>query len=177
MKCIYFLSPSLKSTQQISDDLHSIGVNDWFLHIISNDESGLKKEHLHSSNYLETLDLLRDGIIGAIIGFFVGLMVAGLLMAFEVFGPTVPSFVYLIIVAVITLFGAWEGGLMGIANENKKLAAFHDDIEAGKHLILIYARKSQQEPIISMMRQKHPEAPHVATDTHFLNPLSTLQRI
>ena len=47
------------------------------------------------------------------------------------------------IVALVMLFGAWEGGLTGIATENKKLERFHHDIEAGKYLILIYARKEQ----------------------------------
>jgi len=48
MRCIYYLSPTLKSTQQVSDDLHSIGVDDWFLHIHSKDESGLVKEHFQA---------------------------------------------------------------------------------------------------------------------------------
>ena len=43
MKCIYYLSPSLKSTEEISNDLHAIGIDDWFLHIVSKDESGLSK--------------------------------------------------------------------------------------------------------------------------------------
>jgi len=47
MRCIYYLSPTLKSTQQISDDLHSIGVDDWFLHIHSKNESGLVTRPSH----------------------------------------------------------------------------------------------------------------------------------
>jgi hypothetical protein len=43
MRCIYYLSPTLKSTHQISDDLHDVGVDDWFLHIHSKDESGWSK--------------------------------------------------------------------------------------------------------------------------------------
>ena len=69
MKCYYYLAPSLDSTHQISDDLHEVGVLDWFLHVITEDEAGLKREHLHSSNYLETTDIIRDGLIGLILGF------------------------------------------------------------------------------------------------------------
>ena len=64
-------------------------------------------------------------------------------MYFKPFGPDVPHYVYFVIVAVATMFGAWEGGLTGIATENKNLRKFHHDIEAGKYLILIYARKEQ----------------------------------
>src|SRR5580765_7116877 len=109
MNCLYYLAPTLESTHRISDDLHAAGMKDFFLHVISKDESGLELEHIHSSNYLETLDIIRDGFIGA-----------GLLMFFQPFGD-IPHYVYFIIVAVATMFGAWEGGLTGIATENNNL--------------------------------------------------------
>lgn len=175
MKCIYYLSPSLKSTHQISDDLHSIGVDDWFLHIVSKDESGLSKERLHSSNYLETLDVIRDGLIGAAAGFSAGVLFALLSMALEPFGPNVPLLGYVAMVFVLSCFGAWVGGLVGIASENKKLANFHDEIESGKYLILIYAKKEQEQKIMQMMSAKHNEAQLAAVDAHFLNPFAQLK--
>jgi hypothetical protein len=178
MKCLYYLAPSLKSTHDISDDLHEVGINDFFLHVISRDESGLKKQHIHSSNYLETLDLIRDGLIGAVIGFLAGLIGVWLLQYFQPFGANVhvPAFVYYLIVAVATLFGAWEGGLVGVATENKKLERFHDDLEAGKYLMLIYALKEKEEAVRRMMDQRHPEAEFVAVDSHFVNPFSAVRR-
>lgn len=177
MKTMYYLAPSLVSTHKISDDLHESGVKDWFLHVISNDEAGLNKEHVHSSNYLETLDLFRDGVIGAITGFLIGVMVAGILMYLKPFGPAVPEVIYLFIVVVLTMFGSWEGGLMGIASNNKKHEKFQDDLKAGKYLILIYAKKQHEESIRHTMNSKHPEAKLVATDSHFLNPFSSLVRV
>ena len=176
MKCMYYLAPTLDETHRISDDLHEAGVNDWFMHVVSKDEAGLKREKLHSSNYLETLDLVRDGFIGANIGFIAGVIGSGLLMYFQPFGPNVPNFVYLILIVVATLFGAWEGGLFGVDSENQKLKRFHDDIEAGKYLILIYARKGQGEVVKEMMAAKHPQARHVATDRHFVNPFAVVRR-
>ena len=175
MKCIYYLAPSLIETHKISDDLHETGVNDWFIHIISKDEAGLKREQLHSSNYLETLDFIRDGFIGAACGFLAGLLCAFILNVTEPFGPDVPIWAYLAVVALLTFFGAWQGGLIGVASENKKLARFHDDVEAGKFLVLIYAKKSQENKVKSMMSQKHASAELVAIDTHFINPFSSLE--
>jgi len=176
MKCFYYLAPTLDSTHEISDDLHEVGILDWFLHIIARDEAGLKREHLHSSNYLETTDIIRDGLIGANIGFVLAVIAAGLVMVLEPFGPETPKVVYFFVVVVFTLFGAWVGGLTGIDKENKKLSRFHEDIEAGKYLVLIYARTDQEEKIREMMREKHPEARLVAIDRHFLNPFAGLRR-
>jgi hypothetical protein len=179
MKCLYFLAPTLASTHDVTDDLHAAGVEDFYLHVITKDESGLKQQHIHSSNYLETLDVVRDGFIGAALGFVIGLIGIALLMYFQPFGDhvQVPTFVYVILVGVATLFGAWEGGLTGIATENKKLARFHDDIEAGKYLILVYVRKHREEAVRRMMQERHPEAELVAVDTHFINPFSKVARV
>ena len=176
MKCLYYLAPTLKDTHQISDDLHDVGVNDWFLHVVSKDEAGLKKQKLHSSNYLETLDLIRDGFIGANIGFILGVIGAGLMMYFQPFGPEMPKFVYLIILALATLFGAWEGGLFGVASDNQKLKRWQEQIESGQYLVLIYARKGQGETIKQMMSARHAEVEHVATDQSFFNPFAVVRR-
>jgi hypothetical protein len=124
MKCLYYLAPSLESTHGISDDLHEVGIKDFFVHVISRDEAGLKKQHIHSSNYLETLDVVRDGIIGGVTGLLVGLLGIWLIDYFDPFGIEVPNLVYFALVGVATLFGTWEGGLIGIATENRKLAKF-----------------------------------------------------
>lgn len=177
MKCIYYLSPTLKNTQQISDDLHNIGIDDWFLHIHSKDESGLVKQHLHSSNYLETLDFIREGLVGAALGFVAGLAFAGIAAAVEPFGTPIPLLGYAAIVFLVTCFGAWVGGLTGVAQENKKLANFHADIVAGHYLILIYAKENQIANIQQMMSVKHPEATLAAVDAHFLNPFADLRLV
>ena len=176
MNCMYYLAPSLISTRQISEDLRDVGVEDWLLHVISKDEAGLNKEKIHSSNWLETTDLLRNRFIGANLGFIAGVIAAGCLMIFEPFGPNLPGMVLLFPIVVATLFGAWVGGLTGMDSENRKLRRFHDDIQAGKYLVLIYARKGMGDRIKQMMGERHPEARHVATDRHFVNPFSQVER-
>jgi hypothetical protein len=175
MNCLYYLAPSLVTTHQVSDDLHAAGIKDFYLHVVAKDEAGLKREQIHSSNYLETRDLVRDGLIGAAVGAAGGLIGAGLLGVFEPFGPDIPRVVYFIVVVVLTLFGAWVGGMTGIASENRKLQRFHDDIEAGKYLILIYARKNQGFAVRTMMNAKHPHAKLVAVDRHFINPFRAVE--
>lgn len=172
MKCIYYLSPTLASTARISDDLHRTGVDDWFMHIISRDEAGLSRRHLHSSNYIETLDFMRDGLCGAGCGLLGGLLFAALASSLQLFGTALPAIAWLAIVFLVTCFGAWVGGLVGVMSENRKLQRFHDDIEKGKYLILVYAHHDEEAGIQDMMARLHPEARLVGFDTQFYNPFS-----
>ncbi len=176
MKCLYFIAPTLKSTHDISEDLHAVGISDFYIHVISKDERGLRQQHVHSSNYLETLDIIRIGFIGAFLGFVAGLVGVELLRYFEPFGPGVPGFVYLMLTGVATVFGAWEGGLVGVGSENKKLDRFRDDISAGRYVILIYVRKQKEEAVCSMMTSRHTAAELVASDRFFMNPFSRVVR-
>ena len=176
MNCLYYLAPTLDSTHQVTDDLHAAGVRDFFIHVISKDEHGLGEHHLHSSNYLETLDIVRDGFIGAALGSIAGLIGAALLVFTEPFGPSFPRIIIVFVVAVATMFGAWVGGLTGIASEHKNLRKFRQDLEAGKYLILVYTRKAQGATVRALMRAKHPEAELVAVNTHFINPFKPVRR-
>lgn len=177
MKCLYYLTSTIDSTRKITDDLHRAGIDDWFIHVLSKDEAGLKKDKIHSSNYLEQLDILRYGIIGGAAGFVIGLLAAGIFDSTQPFGSGMPSAVFYAIVVFLTLFGTWEGGLTGIASENKKVALFHDDLETGKYLLLIYAKKDAENVVKKVMNKRHPEAELAAVDASFYNPLTDLKRI
>ena len=177
MKCLYFVAPTLASTHEISDDLHQVGIRDFFLHVIAKDESGLKQQQIHSGNYLETLDVIRDGIIGAATGFAAGLIGVWLLTYFQPFGPDVPVLVYVALIGAATLFGAWEGGLVGIGSVNQKLKAFQAEIDAGKYLLVIYVMQELEAAVEAMMRERHPEAALAAVDRFFINPFSAIRRV
>lgn len=177
MKCLYYLSPTLKESADIAGDLRDVGISDWYIHVISKDESGLTQKHIQSANYIETLDLYHSSILGGLIGFCGGML---LIIAFHltgVFSDSLAWWVNAIFVAVTTLFGIWEGGLWGVDTENKKLQPFHDDIESGKYLILIYTRRDQEPAVKKVMEQRHQEAILAAVDRHFISPFSKLKRV
>jgi|SRR5579872_1811427 len=176
MKCLYYLAPTLDCTHRVCVELHAAGIKDSHLHVISRDERGLDERHIPSSNYLETLDLLRTGLIGSALGCAAGVLGVALLKYFEPFGPNAPNIVYYATLLAATLFGAWEGGLAGIATENSKLAEFHHDIEAGRYLILTYVPREEEALLRRVMRERHPQARLAGIDRHFINPFRAVKR-
>ncbi len=173
MKTMYYLASSLGSVDNIAQDLRKAGIKNWFIHILSNDESGIKKRRLHSSNYLETLDLIRDGLIGGVIGLAIGLLAVLLLIFIKPLGIELSGSIYFFVVMLLTFFGAWEGGLVGIASRNKKIRQFQEQINKGQHLVIIYTGKKYESRIQYIMGHKYPGVHLAAEDTHFLNPFSS----
>lgn len=171
MKCVYYLAPTLDSTHSISDDLHEIGVKDWRIHVVSKNEAGLKKERIHSSNYLETSDALAGALTGAIVGLIIGFCAALVLSAALPSDQNLPGFAYALVIFFPAGFGLWVGALLRSKYDGAKTAAFHDEIEAGMYLFLIYAPDSERDAIRKMMKLKHPESKYAATDDHYLDPL------
>jgi hypothetical protein len=167
----------LKDSADIAEDLHEVGISDWYIHVVSKNERGLNQNHIQSANYLETLDLYRSSFFGGIAGFVAGLLLVIVFHTTGVFSDNLPWWVSAIFIAVITLFGIWEGGLWGVDTENKKLQPFHDDIEAGKYLILIYTPKDQEDAMKKVMTERHSEAKLAAVDRHFISPFSKLKRV
>jgi hypothetical protein len=167
---MYYLTSNLDSTEQISNDIHEAGITDWHFHVISKDEAGLYRRHIQAANLFQKHDIIRYGERGALVGFCLALLATGYAMGTEVFGTRASGFIYIATFAFITLFGAWLGGLTGLATENQAIAQFHDEINSGQYLILIDVRGPQEEAIRTLMATKHPEARLVQTGSTLAHP-------
>lgn len=170
MKRMYYLTSNLDSTVRISNDIHTAGITDWHFHVISKDEAGLYRRHVHGASLLQKQDVIRYGERGAIAGFILALLATGYAMATEVFGSEVTGFIYVAMFGFITLFGAWLGGLIGLATENQAIAQFHGAIDRGDYLILIDVRRGQEDSIARLMAEKHPEARLMRIGSNIITP-------
>jgi hypothetical protein len=170
MKRMYYLTDNLDSTEQISVDMRQQGITRWRFHVLSKDEAGLYERRIHSANYFQQLDIIRIGERGAIIGFVVATLIAIFVLNLKPFGSSPSALTFVAIFGFFTMFGAWVGGLAGIASENQKIAQYRGELEAGKYLIMIDVRKSEEEKVKALMEQKYPQARLMRIDSTFVNP-------
>jgi hypothetical protein len=169
MKRMYYLTDSLDSCEQISRDIHEAGINDGHFHVLSKDVAGLYKRHIHSANYLQTLDIVRNLERGAMVGFILAVLVTTWVATQKTFGEG-SGLMYFAIFGFVTLFGAWAGGLVGVSTENQKIRNFHDEIESGKFLVMVDLKAEQVESVESLMKQKHPQVPLKRVGSTRINP-------
>ncbi len=167
MKRLYYITSHIDSAEHIAVDMHNEGITDWNFHVLSKDREGLYRHHVHSANYLQEYDVihsaLRGGIIGLIIGFALCITIN------FVSGYTALSLPLLLLIGAS--FGSWLGALIGLTHENYKVARFHNEIEAGRYLIMVDVHKDEEAKIKTLMERYHPEALMSGEDSTLINPL------
>ena len=131
----YFISDDLEDLTLLEQQLEEGGVDASQTHVLSLDDQNLDGyENLHDVNSIMKKDVVRSGIIGAVIGLALSI---SLLLVAALFGwaETKAGWMPFILLSVIIFgFCAWEGGLFGIQTPNKKFARFEEVLNAGKHV-------------------------------------------
>ncbi len=172
MRKLYYLTDNMISVEQVSKDLHEHGITYWNFCVHSKDEVGLHKRRVHSASYLQQREVIRHGERGAIIGFIIATLAVLYVMVGKPFGEETHILVYIAIFGFITMFGAWAGGLSGLATENQSIAKFHDDVTAGKHLLMIDVKKEKEESVKQLMQKNHSEAEYKGSESTFILPFT-----
>lgn len=134
---LYYIADNLDTVDRAADLLQRQGITGWNFHVLSKDAVGLYRHQLHSATPLHTQDVLRFGERGALIGLVLGIAVSLLVIGGFGFFQNRFLIAALVITVLVTMHGAWAGGLAGLASENHKIKPFHNDIEAGRFLLMI----------------------------------------
>ena len=75
------------------------------------------------------------------------------------------------------LLGGWAGCLMGLARENYKLAPYHEELEAGRYLIMVDVKKRSRHRVGEIMSMGFPRVRHCGADSTMTNPFSKPIRV
>lgn len=168
MKRLYFITDSLDSAETISDDVHEIGISDWNFHVMSRNEAGLYKRHIHSSTIYQDNNVLRQAERGGLLGAMFG-AVAVVLSNF-VGGIELSLTGTLGMIFFLMFSGSWFGGFVGVQQESYKVSKFHDALDLGKYLVMIDVKADQLHMVEDMMVAKHAEAQHGGVDSTLILP-------
>ncbi len=176
MRRLYYLADDLDTVCRVAGALQGEGLRRWRLHVLSKNADGLYQHNIHSASALHRLDILhsgeRLGLIGALLGLTLGLALYVV--------PVLPWAVNLLTVLLLGLagflFGAWQGVLLGRTRENYRIAPFHDEIEAGRYLLMIDVSKDQKCQVRELINLQFPRVRHGGISPVLPNPLDPLPR-
>lgn len=156
---LYYLFDDINSVKQITTYLHQNRIKDSRIHVLSADEAGLYKYHVHSASPLQTRELIRYGEEGGVIGLLIGAALALALVYSLSFLRAMPIVAFVVVTAIIAAHGAWLGGMIGLATMNRRLRKFLPDIKAGRHLVMIDVSSARFQEIVDLIRNRFHEEP------------------
>ncbi len=172
MRRLYYVADSIDDAEAVTLALQAEGVKQWHLHVLARDEAGLYTHKTHSANPIHQLDFIHTGMRFAFVGLIVGVAIAGILYLCMLAGLItldINLWVFAGLGFLGACFGAWEGGLVGLTRENYKIERFHDEIEAGKYLIMVDVNRNLRPLVKELMNFEFPHIPYRGGGTTVIN--------
>ncbi len=174
MHTLMYLMRKLDTVEAMVASLQEMNIGHDAYRVISKDEDGIRRHHLHDGTLVDRTDVVHSGERGALMGGLVGLAFALLLALTDPLGVPLGWTGFLVVIALIGFFGAWVGGMVGLSHENYKLAPFHKALQQGQYLMTIGVRDIiKAESVRQTMMLRHPEAIFMADDETMTNPLAS----
>jgi len=146
MKRHYFISDDLDDLAEIQRGLDAAGITPPQVHVLSNDDAGLTLKQLHQVEAVLRKDVVHGTERGAAVGIAGA---AAILLLFWVSGLA-DSYTWVppIFLAIVVLgFCTWEGGLIGIQEPNVNFRRFQEELQAGKHILLVDVNDHQTKAL------------------------------
>ena len=146
MKRHYFISDDLDDLAAVERDLNAAGITPPQVHVLSNDDAGLTLKKLHQVEAV----LRKDVVHGTERGALVGISCAAVILLLFWISGLADSYTWVpaIFLAIVVLgFCTWEGGLIGIQEPHVSFRRFQDELQAGKHILLVDVDEHQTQAL------------------------------
>jgi len=169
---LYYLADDLHICELVAQSLKEEGISDWNFHVLSKDQLGLYQRRLHAANTFQQRDVVHTGERWGIVGVLVGLAVGSLAWLLQPLPWQVDVFAVVLIVVIGGLFGAWQGALAGLSRQNYKIARFHDDLEARRHLVMVDVGEHNRARVREIMNVRFPSVEFCGGDTTWISPFA-----
>ena len=155
---LYFVLPDFESAHTVMNDLLLAHVEDRRMHFLG--KYGDDLQDLPQASIFQKSDIVHGMFIGAVTGAFLGLLVAGGLIAFpDLLGLQLGTKALLIGALVGALFGTWVSGtLVGASTPNIRLRRFERVFEEHHFLLMLDVPYDRVEETRSLIKSRHPEA-------------------
>jgi hypothetical protein len=155
MKRHYYISDDLDDLESIEHQLEDAGVTTPQIHVLSEDDAGVKSHHLNEVEAVLRKDVVHGTELGAVVGIIGAAIILFAAWATGIAGTI--SWVPPIFLAVIVLgFCTWEGGLIGIQEPHADVALFQDKLHSGEHVLVVDVSQDQED-ILRRVTSAHPK--------------------
>ncbi|MEO0443693.1 MAG: hypothetical protein AAFZ92_08145 [Pseudomonadota bacterium] len=169
MKRLYYATNNLDDAEAISDEVHSLGIDDHHFFVLSRDENGINTHHLHGGKSLENTEILAAKkranffallavvLFGSSIGF-----------AIDAIGKNI--FFLAIACCAIFAIAKFIAFIACKSFDEYFKGVFDDHLDNGEVIVVIDVKRSQFNKVESQL-SKHPAASFIADSSNIASPI------
>ena len=175
MSRLLYQSDKLKHVQATYEDLKAHGIQDSDLHVIAKKQGKVLRRGLNTANFWYKTNVLNGSFKGFIAGTVPGLLVATILYNMQALDGLYSTFGFVATTILLSGFGTWLGGLLGLESKNYKLRKYYSLVEEGKYLLLLDVKKEDLEAIVRSIHQHHPQLRLLSDEIDTVIPFDFMQ--
>ena len=169
MKRLFYATKDLDDAELISDEVHSMGIDDHHFYVISRDENGIQTHHLHGSKTLEDTEILaakkRASFFALIAVLLFGTSIA---LGVDAIGQNI---IYLAITCgVIFYIARFLASVASASFDEYFQGVFDDHLENSEVIVVIDVKRSQAQKIEKQLKN-HPAASFIADSSNIASPI------
>lgn len=159
MTRLYFLTPDLQTTVNITRELGELRLTRQQVHVTGRDWKHLEEQGVHNATLRETSDVVNAASRGLKFGIPIGVVLG--LVAYYVLENAIGGLNWLMMVAGMAvfggLFGVWASTMIGVSVHDVKVDKYEDELEKGAFLMMVDVPDDREEEIYEAIHRHHPE--------------------
>lgn len=150
----FFASSELRDLELLEMELEGMGVVRPQIHVLTDSEAQLSGYRLHEVSSLMRTDVIRKGLMGAVVG-AVGCFLVLAIASISGLAASVGWTPFILLAIVVLGFCTWEAGFLGFQLPNRRFRNFERLLKEGKHLFFVDVRGHQRE-LLDQVVDRHP---------------------
>lgn len=155
MKRHFYISDDLDDLEIVEDQLEDAGVTTPQIHVLSEDDAGVKAHRLNDVEAVLRRDVVHGTELGAVVGVIAAAIILGVSWSTGI-AETVTWVPPIFLSIIILGFCTWEGGFIGIQKPHSEFKRFEETLRSGKHVLLVDVSQDQ-EHILQRVVNEHPK--------------------
>lgn len=172
MRRLYYLASDLHVCTLVARQLAEEGIADRNFHVLSRDQMGLYQHRIHAATAYQQLDVVRAAQRWGLVGIAAGLLVGVLAYLTQPFPWQVNGSAVAMLALVVGLIAALQGALLGLSRESYKIGPFHDDLEAGRHLLMVDVGDHKRVRLREIMTVRFPSIEYRGCGSVVIGPFA-----
>lgn len=170
MKRLFYTTDDLNEAKTISDEIHELGIDDHHFYVVSRDQDGITKNHLHGAKTVDQAHVLDTKTRSHYFG--IAAMVFAVVMMLAIFDFTLANLALTVIAGVIAYaLIKFFSRTFGDSFDDYFKGVLDDHLDNGEAVVVIDVDRQHAKSVAECLK-RHPNAHLIGEGSSIAVPMA-----